>query len=79
MVLSLQAIDFLLASSIQVGCLLSDGSTDGRVGSEDGDEGDSTFFLAHLSSRGFSGTLMGLDSKEIHKRTNKYPTLKFLR
>lgn len=72
MLLSLQAIDFLLASSIQDGWLLSDCSTDGRVSSKDGDEGDSAFFLGHLSSRGLSGTLMGLDAKEMNEQKNKH-------
>lgn len=72
MVLSLQAIDFLLASSIQDGWPLSDMdcSTDGCVGDEDGDEGDPTFFLSHLSSRSFSGALVGLDSIE-RKKSNE--------
>lgn len=65
MVLSLQAIDFLLASSIQEGWLLSDMdcNADGIVGDEEGDEEDPTFFRSHLSSRGLSGTLVGLDSE----------------
>lgn len=53
--LSLQAIDFLFASSIQDGWLLS--------GDDDGDEDDATFFRSHFSSRGLSGTLVGLDSE----------------
>lgn len=64
MVLSLQAIDFLLASSIQDGCPLSDidCNTDGSVGDDDGDEGAAGVFRSHFSSRGLSGTLVGLDS-----------------
>lgn len=64
MVLSLHAIDFLFASSIQDGCPLSgmDWSTDGCVGDDEGDA-DVTFFRTHLSSRGLSGTLAGLDSE----------------
>lgn len=53
MVLSLQAIDFLLASSIHDGWPLSDGC----MGDDDGEEGGATFFRSHLS-----GSLMGLDS-----------------
>lgn len=57
--LSLQAIDFLFASSIQDGWLLSDMDCngDGIVGDDEGDEDDVTFFRSHLSSRGLSGTL----------------------
>lgn len=64
MVLSLQAIDFLLASSIQDGWPLSDMdcNADGSVGDDEGDEEDATFFRSHLSSRGLSGILVGLDS-----------------
>lgn len=59
--LSLQAIDFLLASSIQDGWPLS------GIDCIGGDE-DCTFFLSHLSSRSLSGTLVGLDSgrEELH-------------
>lgn len=71
MVLSLQAIDFLLASSIQDGWPLSDMdcSTDGSVGDDDGDEEDGAFFRNHLSSRGLSGTLVGLNSLKRTKQT----------
>lgn len=63
--LSLQAIDFLFASSIQDGWPLSDMDcrADGIVGDVEGDEDDGTLFLNHLSSRGLSGTLVGLDSE----------------
>lgn len=66
MVLSLHAMDFLFASSIQDGCPLSDMdcSTDGCVGDDDGDGDEPRFLLSHFSSRGFSGTLVGLDSEE---------------
>lgn len=65
MVLSLQAIDFLLASSIQDGWPLSDMdcSVDGSVGDDEGDEDGPKFLRDHLSSRGLSGTLVGLDSE----------------
>ena len=68
MVLSLQAIDFLLASSIQDGWPLSDMdcNADGSVGDDEGDEEDPTFFRSHLSSRGLSGILVGLDSERKH-------------
>ncbi len=63
--LSLQAIDFRFASSIQDGWPLSDTDckADGIVGEEEGDEGGATFFRDHLSSRGLSATLEGLDSE----------------
>lgn len=63
--LSLQAIDFLLASSIQDGWPLSDVDwlAGAVVGDTEGDEGDGTFFRIHFSSQGLSGTLTGLDSK----------------
>lgn len=63
--LSLQAIDFLFASSIQDGWPLSDMdcSADGIVGDDEGDKDGATFFRSHLSSRGLSGTLVGLDSE----------------
>lgn len=66
MVLSLQAIDFLLANSIQDGWPLSDMdcSTEGSVGDDDGDEEDAAFFRDHLSSRDLSATLVGLNSKK---------------
>lgn len=60
--LSLQAIDFLFASSIQDGWPLSD-----IGGDDEGDEDGCTFFRSHLSSRGLSGTLVGHDS--IRKKT----------
>lgn len=62
--LSLQAIDFLFASSIQDGWLLSDMdcNADGIVGDDEGEEDGATFLRSHLSSRGLSGTLVGLDS-----------------
>lgn len=65
MVLSLQAIDFLFASSIQDGWPLSDADwkVDGIVGGEKDNEDDGTFFRSHLSSWGPSGTFMGLDSE----------------
>lgn len=55
--LSLQAIDFLFATSIQDGWLLSvmDCNADCIVGDDEGDEDDATFFRSHLSSRGISG------------------------
>ncbi len=64
--LSLQAIDFLFASSIQDGWPPSDMdcSADGIVGDEEGDEDGATFFRSQLSSRGLSGTLVGLDSEK---------------
>lgn len=70
MVLSLQAIDFLFASSIQDGCPLPDMdcSTDDCVGDDEGDE-DALFFRSHFSSRFLSGSLAGLDSG------NKIPNL----
>lgn len=63
--LSLQAIDFLFASSIQDGRLLSvsDCSADGIVCDNEGDEDGVTFFRSHLSSCGLSGSLAGHDSK----------------
>lgn len=63
--LSLQAIDFLLASSIQDGWPLSDVDwhAGAIVGDDEGDEGDCTFFCCHCSSLGFPGTLTGLDSE----------------
>lgn len=66
--LSLQAIDFLFASSIQDGCppSVADCNTDGLVGDNEGDEDGATFFRSHLSSRGLSGTLVGLDSRRKH-------------
>lgn len=65
MVLSLQAIDFLLASSIQDGWLLSemDCRGDDGIGEEDGEEEDGEFFLIHLSPASLPGTLVGLDSE----------------
>lgn len=62
--LSLQAIDFLFASSIQDGCPLSDMDCrgDGTVGDSERAGDDTTFFLDHLSSRGRSGIVVGLDS-----------------
>lgn len=60
--LSLQAIDFLFASSIQDGWPLSD-----IGGDDEGDEDGGTFLRSHLSSRGLSGTLVGHDS--IRKKT----------
>ena len=59
--LSLQAIDFLFASSIHDGWLLSDEDCNADKGVCDGD--DNTFFCTHLSSKDLSGTLMGLDSE----------------
>lgn len=63
--LSLQAIDFLLASSIQDGWPLSDVDwhIGAFVGDDEGDEVDCTLFRNHLSSQGLSGTLTGLDSE----------------
>lgn len=64
--LSLQAIDFLLASSIQDGWPLSDVDwhAGAFVGDAEGVEDDCTFFRNHLSSQGRSGTLTGLDSEQ---------------
>lgn len=64
--LSLQALDFLLASSIQDGWPLSDVDwhAGASVGDVEGDEGDGTFFRIHLSSQGLSGTFTGLDSEK---------------
>lgn len=64
--LSLQALDFLLASSIQDGWPLSDVDwhAGAIVGDVEGDEGDGTFFCIHLSSQGLSGTFTGLDSEK---------------
>lgn len=64
--LSLQAIDFLLASSIQDGWPLSDVDwhAGAIVGDIEGDGGDCTFFRIHFSSKGLSGTLTGLDSEK---------------
>lgn len=63
--LSLQAIDFLFASSIHDGWLLSDegGKARGTAGEGAFDGDDNTFFRKYLSSQDLSGTLMGLDSE----------------
>lgn len=63
--LSLQAIDFLFASSIHDGWLLSgeDWNASGTAGEGALDGDDNTFFRSHLSSRDLSGTLMGLDAE----------------
>ncbi|KAF3843417.1 hypothetical protein F7725_002266 [Dissostichus mawsoni] len=50
--LSLQAIDFLLASSIQDGWPPPDCSADGKGGDNEGDEDVTAVFRGHLSSRG---------------------------
>ncbi len=62
--LSLQAIDFRFASSIQDGWPLSDMDckADGIGGEDEGDEDGCTILRGPLSSRGLSGTLVGLDS-----------------
>lgn len=61
--LSLQAIDFLLASSIQDGWPPPDCSADGKGGDDEGDEDVTAVFRGHFSSRGLSGIFAGLDSE----------------
>lgn len=77
--LSLQAIDFLFASSIQDGWLLSDVDckADGIGGDDEGDEDDGTFFRSHLSSGGLSGTFAGLDSEREKKSVLCCCTLRY--
>lgn len=77
--LSLQAIDFLFASSIQDGWLLSDVDckADGIGGDDEGDEDDGTFFRSHLSSGGLSGTFVGLDSEREKKSVLCCCTLRY--
>lgn len=68
--LSLQAIDFLFAKSIQDGWLLSDMGckAEGIVGDDCGPDNDGTLFCSHLSSCGFSRTFAGLNSERKNKR-----------
>ena len=68
--MSPQAIDFLLASSIQDGCPLLEMFCSGEegVGEEEGEEEEAMVFLSHiLSSRSASlpGILVGLDSEQL--------------